>query len=274
MSLFPSLAVERAMKVQEVILRAAAGEITWIAAARILGVSARSMRRWKARYDEFGCDGLLDRRRGQPSPKRVPLSEVQKILELYRDTYRGFNPRHFRKKLVEDHDIRWSYTLVKRLLQEAGLVKKYKKRGRHHRRREPKACLGEMLHIDGSKHPWLALSPEEIHVLIVVLDDATSKLLYAQLWPAETSEAILSALREVVAEFGVPLSLYNDRAGWAFYTPKSGEKVSKTVFTQVGRALDELGVEHIAAYITPPKPGAAANVRTERYRTAWSTSSS
>lgn len=248
MSLFPPLAVERAMKIQEVVLRATRGEITWITAARIIGVSARSMRRMRARYERFGCDGLLDKRRGQPSPRRVPLGEVEKILALYRDKYDGFNARHFRKKLVEEHGMGWSYTLVKTLLQDAGLIRKRKKRGRHHKRREPKACFGEMLHIDGSKHAWLALAPEQIHVLIVVMDDATSRLLYAQLWPQETTEAIMSALRAVIAQLGVPLSLYNDRAGWAFYTPTAGEKVSKTMFTEVGRALDELGVEHIPAY--------------------------
>jgi len=84
--------------------------------------------------------------------------------------------------------------------------------------------------------------------LIVAMDDATSNLLYAQLWPQETTEAIMTALKAVIAELGVPLSLYNDRAGWAFYSPKTGEKVSKTEFTQVGRALDEAGVEHIPAY--------------------------
>lgn len=245
---FPTLAVERAMKAQEVILRAANRQISWIAAARILGVSDRTMRRMKWRYENYGCNGLLDKRRGQPSPKKVPLNDVEKILALYRDKYEGFNARHFRKKLAEDHKMDWSYTFVKTVLQGAGLIRKYKKRGRHHKRREPKACFGEMLHIDGSKHAWLALEPAHVLTLIVVLDDATSKLLYAQLWPEETTEAILTALKAVVAELGVPLSLYNDRAGWAFHSPKAGEKVRKTEFTQVGRALDELGVEHIPAY--------------------------
>jgi transposase len=248
MGLFPPLAVERAMKVQEVILRAANRQITWMAAARIIGISDRTMRRMKWRYENFGCDGLLDKRRGLPSPKRAPLSDVEKILTLYREKYDGFNARHFRKKLVEEHKMQWSYTLVKKVLQGAGLIRKYKKRGRHHKRREPKACFGEMLHIDGSKHEWLALTPTEKQILIVVMDDATSRLLYAQLWPGETIEAVMTALRAVVAEHGVPLSLYNDRAGWAFYTPKAGEKVSKTDLTQVGRVLDELGVDHIPAY--------------------------
>ena len=248
MSLFPPLAMERAMKVQEVILRAANGQITWIAAARIIGISDRTMRRMKWRYEEFGCHGLLDKRRGLPSPKRARLSEVEEILGLYREKYDGFNARHFHRKLRKEHGMDWSYTFVKTVLQGAGLIRKYRQRGRHHKRREPKACFGEMLHIDGSKHAWLALEPSQTQTLIVALDDATSQLLYAQLWPQETTEAIMTALRAVVAELGVPLSLYNDRASWAFYTPKVGEKVSKTDLTQVGRVLDELGVEHIPAY--------------------------
>ena len=248
MSLYPPLAVERAMKIQEVVLKATNHTISWIDAARIIGVSDRTMRRLKWRYENFGCDGLLDKRRGRPSAKRAPLAKLDEILRLYREKYDGFNARHFHRKLVKEHGMEWSYTFVKTVLQGAGLIRKYRKRGRHHRRREPKACFGEMLHIDGSKHAWLALEPTQIQTLIVVLDDATSRLLYAQLWPQETTEAIMTALKAVIAELGIPLSLYNDRAGWAFYTPKAGDKVSKTTFTQVGRALDELGVEHIPAY--------------------------
>ncbi len=248
MSLFAPPAVERAMRMQEVILRAASGEITWLAAAQILGCTARTLRRWKYRYEKFGYDGLLDRRCRRPSPKRVPLSEVERVLHLYREKYDGLNVRHFHRKLRKVEGIEWSYTFVKTVLQNAGLVRKCRSRGRHRRRREPKPCFGEMLHIDGSRHAWLALEPEQKQTLIVVLDDATSRLLYAQLWPEETTEAILSALHAVLAEQGIPMSLYNDRAGWAFKTPPGEKKIAKSLFTQVGRALDRLGVEHIAAY--------------------------
>jgi transposase len=236
------------MKIQEVILRAMSGEITWSQAARIVGCKDRSMRRWKQRYEKHGYDGLLDRRTQRPSPKCVPLQEVEKILRLYRERYYGFNVKHYHQKLREYHGVTLSYTFVKKALQEAGLVGKMRKRGRHLRRREPKPCFGEMFHIDGSKHAWLALRPELVMTLIVVLDDATSRMLYAQLWPEETTEAIMTALRAVMAEHGLFMSLYNDRASWAFYTPKSGGKVNKALFTQVGRALDRLGIEHIPAY--------------------------
>jgi transposase len=248
MALFGPTAVERAMKIQEVILRATSGEITWAQAARIIGCTDRSMRRWKRRYEEHGYDGLLDRRTQRPSPKCVPLREVEQVLRLYRERYDGFNVKHYHQKLRENHGVTLSYTFVKKALQEAGLVRRMRKRGRHLRRREPKPCFGEMLHIDGSKHAWLALRPQLAMTLIVVMDDATSRMLYARLWLEETTEAIMTALRAVIAEHGLFMSLYNDRASWAFYTPKGQGKVSKTVFTQVGRALDRLGIEHIPAY--------------------------
>lgn len=248
MTLWGPTAVERAMKIQEVILRAVSGEITWFAAARIVGCSERTMRRWRARYEMCGYDGLLDRRARRPSVKQVPYQEVERVLHLYRERYDGFNVRHFHQKLREQHGVGLSYTFVKQALQAAGLVARKRTRGRHFRRREPKPCFGEMLHIDGSKHAWLALKPVSVMTLVVVLDDATSRMLYAQLWPEETTQAVMTALREVFSTHGLCMSLYNDRASWAFYTPPGEGKISKTVFTQVGRALDRLGVEHIPAY--------------------------
>lgn len=248
MAMYGPTAVERAMKIQEVVLKAVSGEMTWIQAADIMGISARSMRRWKKRYEQFGYDGLLDRRTQRPSPKRVPLKEVERVLRLYREEYDGLNVRHFCDKVWEKHDVTLSYTFIKKALQQAGLVKRGRKRGKHFKRREPKPCVGQMLHIDGSRHPGLALQPGLLLTLIVVLDDATSRILYAQLWPEETTEAIMMALRTVIVENGLFMALYNDRASWAFHTPKAGGKVSKTLFTQVGRALDRLGIEHIPAY--------------------------
>jgi len=127
-------AVERAMKVQEVILRAVAKKITWAQAGEIIGLCERQMRRWKERYQEFGYDGLFDRHLGKPSPKRVPLATVEEILRLYQEQYADFNIRHFHEKLRERYHIPLSYTWVKRALQVARLVKKSRKRGVHRRR--------------------------------------------------------------------------------------------------------------------------------------------
>jgi transposase len=245
---FPPLAVERAMKVKDVLVRAISGEYTWWQAAEILGMSLRSVRRWRLRMERHGYTGLIDMRRGVPSPRRAPVAEVQRIVGLYRDTYRGYNARHFYQTVKREHGVRLSYSLVRQLLQSAGLMKKGRARGRHRMRRPRRARFGEMLHLDGSPHCWLALVPEEKQTLIQVVDDATSRLLYAQLWPGETTRAVMTAMREIVREHGIPESFYTDRAGWAFDTPKAGGKVSRTNLTQVGEVLARLGVEHIPSY--------------------------
>src|SRR5260221_4873648 len=245
---FTRAAMERAMKMQEVILKALSGGISWFQAAEILGVSVRSMRRYRAGLDKWGYDGLFDRRRKTPSLRSVPVDEVERILGLYRERYTGWTVRHFYQTAVRELGVKVSYTFVKKALQGAGLVKKAKARGRHRRRRERKACFGEMLHIDGSKHAWLALLPGEKQTLITVADDATSRVLYSQLWPEESTESVLVALREVVGLHGIPASIYSDRASWAFETPKAGMPASKTHLTQVGEVLKRLGVERIPSY--------------------------
>jgi len=245
---FSAVAVERAMTYQQVIMRALAGTWTWLKAADVLGIQPRSLRRWRARYDQDPVLGLLDRRRRRPSHRTAPRAEVQRILQLYRLRYQGFNVRHFLHIARREHGVTLSYTFVKLALQAAGLVPKGRARGRHRRRREPRACVGELLHLDGSDHEWLALCPGQRQTLIAVIDDATKRLLYAQLWPEETTQAVLMALRTVLAGFGLPMALYTDRAGWAFHTPTAGGPVDRTHLTVVGRILARLGIEHIPSY--------------------------
>src|SRR5207247_902206 len=151
-------AVERAMKVQEVILRALSGQLTWPQAADILGRSPRSIRRLRWRYERYGYDGLFDRRRQTPSPRRAPVAEVERMLRLYRDRYPGFNVRHFLRRARDAHGVRFCYSFVKKALQGAGLVPKQRPRGRHRRRREPRPCFGELLHL-GIEH-ILGYSPQ------------------------------------------------------------------------------------------------------------------
>jgi transposase len=246
--LFPPRAVERAMQIKEVMLRAMNKEYSWLRAAEILGITPRGLRRLRQRMEQFGYQGLVDMRHGRPSPRRTPVPEVERILELYREKYPGFNGRHFWQIVRREHEVKLSYSCVKQVLQGAGLLKKGRARGRHRRRRERKEAFGEMLHLDGSPHHWLKLAGEERQTLIQVIDDATNRLLYAQLWEGETVQAVMSALREVLVQYGIPISLYTDRAGWAFETPKAGEKVSKTHLTHVGQALRTLGIEHIPSY--------------------------
>lgn len=103
-------AVERAMKVQEVIMRAMAKQITWWQAAEILGVTTRTIRRMKRNWKKVGFDGLYDHRHQRPRPKRISVEELEKVLGLYREKYGDFNVRHFHEKLREEHDIHYSYT--------------------------------------------------------------------------------------------------------------------------------------------------------------------
>jgi len=152
-------AVERAMKRQEVIMRALSGTLTWLQAADILGLEPRSVRRWRARFEAGGAVALYDRRQ-LPSPRKAPALEVQRLLRLYRERFAGWNVRHFYRFARRDHGVTLSYSFVKLALQEAGLVRKGRARGRHRRRREPRPCFGELLHLDGSRHAWLRLCPD------------------------------------------------------------------------------------------------------------------
>jgi len=245
---YASAVVERTMKVQEVMLQAMSGKLTWVQAEEILGWSPRTLRRWRLRYQRGGYDGLWDRRRRQPSPRRAPLPEVARIVRLYQERYAGFNATHFHEVAQREHGVTYAYTFVKRLLQAAKLLPTRRPRGRHRRRREPRPCFGEMLHLDGSPHAWLALRPAERQTLLQSIDDATKRVLYAQLVPAESTATVMRALWHILETHGLPQALYTDRAGWAFYTPKAGEPVDRDKLTQVGRALARLGIEHIPAY--------------------------
>jgi len=239
-------AVERAMKLQDVMLRAMAKRITWFQAAEILGISCRQMHRWHTRFEQEGYEGLFDRRRGVPSPKRVPLATVEAVLRLYQEQYFDFNVRHFHEKLVEEHGIKLSYTWVKQALQGAGLVKATRKRGPHRKRRPRRPLPGMLLHIDASQHQWFC--DHRWYDLLVIMDDATSEIYYAQLVEQESTRTVLAGLREVIEQQGVFCALYSDRATHFFLTPKADEPVDHTRLTQVGRALRQLGIQMIPAY--------------------------
>jgi len=249
------------MKLQDVLLKAMAKKITWWEAAEIIGVTDRTMRRWRERLEEHGYDGLGDRRKGRPSPKRVPLATVEEVLRLYREVYGDLNIRHFREKLGEEHGVHLSYTWVQQALQGAGLVARRRKRGPHRRRRVRRPLPGMLLHIDGSQHQWF--QDERWYDLVVILDDATSEIYYAQLVEEEATRTVMAALWEVIQTKGLFCALYSDRAGHFFLTPKAGEPVDKYRLTQVGRALRELGIQMIPAY-SPQARG-----RSERNFGTW-----
>jgi transposase len=253
--------MERKMKLQDVLLKAMAKKITWWDAAEIIGVTDRTMRRWRERMEVEGYAGLMDRRKGKPSARRIALETVEQVLRLYKESYFDLNIRHFHEKLQAEHDIHLSYSWVQQALQGAGLVAKQRKRGKHRRRRERRPMAGMLLHIDGSKHQWLGA--QRWHDLIVILDDATSEIYYAQLVEEESTRTVMAGLREVIEKQGLFCALYSDRGSHFFLTPKAGEKVDKHRLTQVGRAMKELGVQMIPAY-SPQARG-----RSERNFGTW-----
>jgi transposase len=250
------------MKIKEVIARAISGAINWIQAAEILGMSDRQLRRWRKRWDKRGYDGLFDRRARRPSPRRVPMADAEKVLGLYRERYFDLNVQHFVEKLHEEHQIKLSYTWVKTALQAAGLVERHRKRGAHHKKRERKPLPGMMLHVDGSRHQWIP-GLEGYQDLIVVFDDATSEMYYARLVEEESTETVMAGLKQVIADRGVFCALYSDRGSHFVYTPQGGKSPDRRVKTQIGRALEQMGSELIAA-MSPEARG-----RCERLFGTW-----
>jgi len=233
-------------KFRDVLSRWERGDLSMLEAGELLGVSERQFRRYRDRYEEDGLEGLIDRRLGKPSPKRVPAGDQRLMLDLYRQAYRGWNVKHFHEHLVRDHDFRWGYTWVKTQLHTAGLVERAARRGAHRRKRERKPCEGMMLHQDGSRAAWL--EGQEPLDLIVTMDDATSTIYSAFVIEEEGTASTFRGLLEVFVAHGLPSSLYTDRGSHYFLTPQVGGAVDKERPTQVGRALERLGIEHIPAY--------------------------
>jgi len=247
MPLYPARALERAMKISEVITRAISGKINWIQAAEILGMSDRQLRRWRNSWDKYGYGGLFDRRTQRPSPKRVPIADVEKVLRLYREKYFDLNVKHFVEKLHGQEQIQLSYTWVKTALQNAGMVKREAKRGPHRRKRPRRPIPGMMLHVDGSRHRWIP-GLDQYQDLIVVFDDATSEAYDVRLVDEESTVTVMGALKRVVEQRGLFCSLYSDRGSHMAWTPKAGGPVDRGRPTQIARALDQLGIELILAY--------------------------
>ena len=236
----------RMQKFRDVLSRWEGGELSMMEAGELLGMSERQFRRYRERYEDAGPEGLVDRRLGKRSARRVPEGERQRMLELYRGFYGGWNVKHFHEHLGERHSFAWGYTWTKTQLHAAGLVERARRRGAHRRKRPRKPCEGMMLHQDGSRFAWLAEQGQLD--LIVTMDDATSTIYSAFMVEEEGTASSFRALAEVIADKGLFCALYTDRGGHYFHTPTAGGRVSRQQPTQVGRALAELGIEHIPAY--------------------------
>lgn len=236
----------RMRKFRDVLSRWERRDLSMLEAGELLGMSERQFRRYRDRFESEGEAGLLDRRLGRVSPKRIEQGEVDRMLDLYRTTYRGWNVKHFHEQGVRDHRFGWGYSWTKTQLHTAGLVERAQRRGAHRRKRERKPCEGMMLHQDGSRHGWLAGEPPLD--LIVTMDDATSTIYSAFLVEEEGTASTLRGLLDVFVAQGLPCALYTDRGSHYFHTAQAGEAVDKDRPTQVGRALDRLGIAHIPAY--------------------------
>ena len=236
----------RMQKFRDVLSRWERKELSASEAGEVLGMSERQFRRYRGRYEEDGLEGLNDKRLGKASAKRVPVDEIEWMLDEYRTHHLGWNVKHFHEHLQARHSFRWGYTWVKTQLHTAGLVERAKRRGPHRRKRPRKPCAGMMLHQDASQFAWLADGPELD--LIVTMDDATSEVYSAFLVEEEGTASTFRGCLDVFRTKGLPSSFYTDRGSHYFFTPKAGGEVDRAQLTQVGRALDRLGIEHIPAY--------------------------
>jgi transposase len=236
----------RRMRFEELLDRHERGELGQEAASELLGISDRTFRRWRDRLHDEGPSGLADRRL-RPSSRRAPAAEVERMLGLYRAHYGAFTVKHFHEQLVKRHDYKLGYTVTKVHLQRSGLVRVATKRSAHRKKRPRRPMVGMLLHQDASTHAWLPGDGRK-YDLVVTLDDATSAIYSAFLVDEEGTASSFRGLAEVVERHGLFCSLYTDRGSHYFLTPEAGGKVSRTALTQVGRALAQLGIEHIAAY--------------------------
>jgi len=233
------------MKFEEIYSRRQARQLTQDQAAEILGVSTRTFRRWEDRYEAEGAEGLFDRRLGKLANNRVPADTAMEVLELFDTQYWDYTPKHFHEKLEADHDFKHSYNWLRLTLQHHGRIQPASRRGAHRRKRERRPMVGMMLHQDGSSHEWV---PDQWWDLIVTMDDANSEIYSAFFVPEEGTMSSFIGIRDVIDTHGLFCSLYTDRGSHYWHTPEAGGKVDKDNLTQVGRAMQQLGIEMIPAY--------------------------
>ena len=220
------------------------GRLSQEEAARLLGVCARTFRRYVCRYDEGGIEGLRDRRLDKPSSRRAPVDEVMEVTSRYESKYSGWSVKHFYAWYKRDGGQR-SYNWVRGRLQDADLVKKSPGRGKHRKRRQRSPWPGMMLHQDGSTHQWV---PGKYWDLIVTMDDATNEHYSMFFVEEEGTASSFAGIKEVIESRGLFSSLYTDRASHFWSTPEAGGKVDRGQLTQFGRAMRHLGIGMIPSY--------------------------
>ena len=230
---------------QEVIQKAIEKRITWQQAADLCGVTARHMSRLRERHERFGIEGLRDRRTGKRQPRRIAEEVVAELCRLRRERYPDFSVRHFHEFATEKHGLALSYTWTKLILQARGLAERAAARGKHRRRRERRPMRGMMLHEDGSTHTWIAGLP--MRDLIVVLDDADGRVLYARFVEQEGTRSTLQSFEHVLRRWGRFCEFYSDRGSHFCQTTKAEAGPDVSQQGQVARVLKTLGIRHILA---------------------------
>lgn len=236
----------KAMTRQEVMHKVLAGTLSGRQAARLLGVTERHFRRLRRKAERDGVAALIDGRGGRPRRRRIPQETIDELCRLRREKYRDFSIRHFHEFATEVHGLQISYTKTRMVLQQLHLAHKARSRGKHRRRRERRPMFGMMLHLDGSKHRWIKGLPH--HDLIVVLDDATGRMLYAQFVKEEGVLSTLAALHYVVSRYGRFSELYTDRASHFCNTRVATQGPDQIQQGPVPRALKALGIQQIWGY--------------------------
>lgn len=230
---------------EEIYSRFRSRELSSESASDLLGCSVRHFHRLRCRYDNGGLESLRDNRAGRESVQRAADEEVELVTSLYKERYRGMSISHFYEYLQERHELQRSYSWTKNVLNDSGLVKPTRRGGPHRLRRPRSPMSGMMIHQDGSRHEWVCGSSWD---LIVTLDDATSEIYSAFFVEEEGTDSSFHGIKAVIEKRGLFCSFYSDRGSHYFYTPEAGGKVDKGRLTQVGRALHQLSIRHIAAY--------------------------
>src|SRR5205807_9304588 len=224
--------------------KAISKQLSWVQAAAIVGISARQMRRLRYKVKRWGISAVMDQRGGRPRRKRIKAGTIELLCRLKRDVYADFSLRHFYEHVSEKHDVKVSYNWLRLMLQEAGAVEKEPARGKYRRKRERRPMIGMLVHLDASTHEWIAGLP--MQDLVVALDDADGRMLYARFFPQEGTASTFAALEAVVRTDGRFCELYTDRGSHFCQSRPAGE-VAEEQHGQVSQALRALGIHQILA---------------------------
>ncbi|WP_415750532.1 ISNCY family transposase [Burkholderia sp. BCC1993] len=215
----------------------------WRAAER-LGISRRQIERLVARYRAAGPAGLISQRRGHASNHQLPEDLAHRALSLIRERYADFGPTLACEKLWECHGLQLSKETVRKLMTDAGLwIPRRQRPPKVYQPRARRACLGELIQIDGSDHRWFEERAPSC-TLLVYVDDATSRLMMLHFTATESTFSYFEATRTYLERYGKPVAFYSDKYS-VFRSPKASKTGSSV--TQFGRAMYELNIDTFCA---------------------------